>query len=54
MSDMTRKAAPQRRRFLKSAAATTVATGAMAAPMVARAQGTRLKRRSTILFLSTN
>jgi TRAP-type mannitol/chloroaromatic compound transport system substrate-binding protein len=42
MSEPVRKSASPalRRRFLKSAAATTVATGAMAAPMLARSQGT--------------
>ena len=42
MSEATRKTGSPalRRRFLKSAATATVATGAMAAPMLARSQGT--------------
>jgi TRAP-type mannitol/chloroaromatic compound transport system substrate-binding protein len=46
MSTPDKKAAP-RRRFLKQAATGTVATGALAAPMVSRAQTTSLRFQST-------
>ncbi len=46
MSTPDKKAAP-RRRFLKQAATGTVATGALAAPMVSRAQTTSFRFQST-------
>ena len=46
MSTPDKKAAP-RRRFLQRAATGAVATGALAAPMVSRAQTTSLRFQST-------
>jgi TRAP-type mannitol/chloroaromatic compound transport system substrate-binding protein len=46
MSQQSKKAAP-RRGFLKNAVATTVGAGALAAPMVSRAQTTSLRFQST-------
>ncbi|TXH56887.1 MAG: twin-arginine translocation signal domain-containing protein, partial [Burkholderiaceae bacterium] len=44
---MSKPSPAPRRRFLKSAATTTVAAGAMAAPMVSNAQTTSLRFQST-------
>jgi TRAP-type mannitol/chloroaromatic compound transport system substrate-binding protein len=44
---MSKSSPAQRRRFLKSAATSTVAAGAMAAPMVSNAQTTSLRFQST-------
>ena len=44
---MSKSSPAQRRRFLKSAATSTVAAGAMAAPMVSNAQTTTLRFQST-------
>jgi TRAP-type mannitol/chloroaromatic compound transport system substrate-binding protein len=47
MSDNTTPAKQPRRKFLKTAASATVATGALAAPAVSRAQTTSLRFQST-------
>jgi TRAP-type mannitol/chloroaromatic compound transport system substrate-binding protein len=44
---MTQSTRPQRRRFLKNSAAATAAAGALAAPMVSKAQTTSLRFQST-------